>query len=105
MRAKTFLLAGFVVSLLLAGGVSLYASSSPDGLEYVASRTGFADTARESATAGSPLADYRTNGIEDEPVSRGLAGVAGTMNVALIAGGLFWALRRRAGAHESLGSG
>lgn len=105
MKRTTFLVAGFVLCLLLAGGVSLYASSSPDGLEYVASRTGFAESARESAAAGSPLADYRTIGVEDERVSRGLAGVAGTVTVALIAGGLFWGLRRRANADQSTRSG
>jgi cobalt/nickel transport protein len=105
MTATRFLVAGFVFTVLLAGGVSLFASSSPDGLEYVASRTGFADTARDSATADGPLADYRTTGIEDERLSRGVAGLAGTVSVAMIAGGLFWALRRRASTEDPTGSG
>lgn len=104
MRRTTFLMAGFVVSLLLAGGVSLSANSSPDGLEYVASRTGFADTARDSATARGPLAGYETTGVDDQRVSRSLAGVAGTLTVALIAGALFWGLRRRASADEPMRS-
>jgi cobalt/nickel transport protein len=105
MTTKEFLLAGFVVTLLLAGGVSLIASSSPDGLEYVAGRTGFADTAADSAAAGGPLADYRTTGIEDERISRGVAGLVGTLSVAVIAGGLFWALRRRAKVDDRMRSG
>ena len=105
MRPTRFLMAGFLLSLLLAGGVSLYASSNPDGLEYVASRAGFAGTARDSATAGGPLAGYETTGVEDERMSRGLAGVAGTVTVALIAGALFWGLRGRASADEPMRSG
>lgn len=100
MRRQTFLIAGFVTSLILAGAASFYASSSPDGLEYVASQTGFEHTARDSATADGPLADYQATGVDDKRLSGGLAGVIGTSTVALIAGGLFWGLRRRSRTDE-----
>ena len=56
---------------------SYYASSHPDGLEYVAGKTGFLDQADDSPTADSPLADYSTKGVDDDRLSGGIAGVAG----------------------------
>ena len=46
----------------IAGVGSFYASSHPDGLEYVAEQTGFLDSAEDSATADSPFADYGNAG-------------------------------------------
>ena len=40
-----FLLGGILVSIIVAGFISYYASSSPDGLEKVAEDKGFLDTA------------------------------------------------------------
>jgi cobalt/nickel transport protein len=40
-----FLLAGILISIFVAGFLSFYASSSPDGLEKVAEDKGFLDTA------------------------------------------------------------
>ena len=84
-----------LVTLLVAGGLSYYASSHPDGLEHVAGSTGFLDRAEDSATAGSPLADYRTTGVDDDRVSGGLAGLIGVAAVLGLSGGLFWAVRGR----------
>lgn len=95
MKQRTFLALGLLVCLLVAGVASYYASSHPDGLEYVAEQTGFLDSAEDSATADSPLADYSTRGVEDERLSGGLAGVIGVVVMLLLSSGLFWALRRR----------
>ena len=84
-----------VVALLVAGGASYYASTHPDGLEFVAGETGFLDSAEDSATADSPLADYSTKGIDDARVSGGVAGVVGCLLVLGISIGLFRVLRRR----------
>jgi len=94
-RSRGALLAALLVALLVAGVGSYYASSNPDGLEYVAERTGFGDSAEDSPTADGPLADYRTEGVDDDRLSGGLAGVAGALVVLALAGGLFWGLRRR----------
>jgi cobalt/nickel transport system permease protein/cobalt/nickel transport protein len=95
MKQRTFLALGLLVCLLVAGVASYYASSHPDGLEYVAEQTGFLDSAEDSATADSPLADYSTRGVEDERLSGGLAGVIGVVVMLVLSGGLFWTLRRR----------
>ena len=92
---RAFLVAGLVVTLLLAGFASYYASSHPDGLEHVAEQAGFIDTAEESPTSGSPLADYDTEGVDDDRLGGGIAGVVGSVLVLVLAGGLFWGLRRR----------
>jgi cobalt/nickel transport system permease protein/cobalt/nickel transport protein len=97
MRTRTFVLAGLLVALLLAGGASYYASSHPDGLEYVAEQTGFLDSADEHAAADGPLADYRTEGVDDARVSGGLAGVLGVLVTLALAGGIAFAVRRRGG--------
>lgn len=95
IRQHRFLAVGLLVALLLAGVGSYYASSHPDGLEYVAGRTGFLDSADDPVDTGSPFADYGTKGVDDERLSGGIAGVAGVGLTLLIGGGLFQVLRRR----------
>jgi cobalt/nickel transport protein len=94
VRARFFVV-GLLVALLVAGVGSYYASAHPDGLEYVAGRTGFADTADDPKTGDSPFADYQTAGVDDERLSGGLAGVAGVVLVLVLTGGLAYAVRRR----------
>jgi hypothetical protein len=88
------LIVGLVLSLGIAGIVSFYASSEPDGLEKVAEDQGFIDTAQDSANATIPTADYGIEGVESERLSVGLAGVLGVAVMALVAFGLFWLLTR-----------
>lgn len=97
---RTVLLAGLAVSLLVAVVVSAWASAHPDGLEHVAETLGFAGTAEDSVTSGSPLADYSAPGVADPRVSGGLAGVIGIGVVAAVMAGLLAWLRRGAPARE-----
>src|SRR5215210_1228269 len=94
-RARLFWIAGIFVALLIAGVGSYYASSSPDGLEWSAEETGFLGTARDSATAESPLADYSVAGVDDGRLSGGLAGVVGVGITLALAGRLTLLVRRR----------
>jgi cobalt/nickel transport protein len=91
---KKFYLGALLVSLLLAGVVSFYASSNPDGLEKVAETVGFIDTAEDHAIADSPLADYGVKGVDNERLSVGLSGVIGVLGTAGISVGLFYFLRK-----------
>jgi hypothetical protein len=95
MSTRRFLAAFLVVALMVAVGASYYASSHPDGLEFVASQSGFLDRAEDSSAEESPLAGYSTRGIDDARVSGGVAGVAGCLLVLGISFGLFRVLRRR----------
>ena len=85
---------GFAVSLFLAGGISYYASSQPDGFEKAAGEIGFLDTAEESPLKDSPLAEYGVAGVENERISGGLAGVVGVAATASISFAIFYGLRR-----------
>ena len=87
-------LVGLALSLVIAGGISFYASSQPDGFEKSAGEIGFLDTAEDSPLAGSPLAEYGVAGVENERLSGGLAGVIGVASTAAISFGIFYALRR-----------
>ena len=88
------IIVGFAVSLALAGGVSYYASSQPDGLEKVAGDVGFLDSAAESAVKDSPLAEYGVAGVENERISGGLAGVIGVASTAAVSFAIFYGMRR-----------
>jgi flagellar basal body-associated protein FliL len=85
---------GIAISLVAAGVVSFYASSSPDGLEKVAEQHGFIDQAQDSANATLPTADYAIAGVENERLSVGLSGVLGVAVMILVAFGLFWLIAR-----------
>ena len=95
MSTRRFFAVALVVSLLVAGVASYYASSHPDGLEHVAEQTGFIDAAEDSPTADSPLADYQTSGVDDARISGGLAGVIGVVVMLVVSTALFRLVRRR----------
>ena len=108
-RLGWFVAGGLLVAILLAGVVSGFASSSPDGLDHTARAgctvnadgeiTGGTCMARQETghqTAGSsPLADYGIRGIGDDRLSTGLSGILGVAITFAIGGGLFWLVRRR----------
>lgn len=100
MKQKSFLIAGFVASLFLAGVVSFYASSHPDGLEKVAQDIGFLETAKEHTNADGVLADYGVKGVENARLSTGLAGVIGVVATGVVATGLFMLVRRKSGSEK-----
>jgi cobalt/nickel transport protein len=107
-RTGAFLLGGLLVALLLAGVVSNFASSSPDGLDSAA-REGCTFDADGNITGGTciaqreqdhqmkdgPLADYGIRGIDNEFLSTGLSGVLGVLITFGIGAGIFWLVRRR----------
>lgn len=84
MKNKRFYLIGLAISLVIAGFLSFYASSHPDGLEKVAIDLGFIETAKDSAVADSALADYGVAGLENERLSVGVAGVIGVIATGLV---------------------
>ncbi len=95
MSNRKFLILGLLISALLAGGASFYASSSPDGLEKVAEDIGFIETAKDHANSDTALADYGVKGVENERLSVGAAGVIGVVATGAVSGGLFLLLRRK----------
>ena len=81
---KKFYLVFLLVTIGLAGIVSFYASSSPDGLEKVAEDVGFIETAKDHSIDNSALADYGVAGIENERLSVGLAGIIGVIATGVL---------------------
>lgn len=103
VSTRALVVVGVLVALLLAGGVSFYASSSPDGLNRVAQDQGFSRTGRSHASEKSPLAGYQTKGLHGKRLSRGVAGVAGSLVVLVLAGGLALVVRRGSGRRTTSG--
>jgi cobalt/nickel transport protein len=97
MKQKSFLISGFIASLFLAGVVSFYASSNPDGLEKVAEDIGFIETAEDHTYAEGTLADYGVKGVDNARLSTGLAGVIGVVATGVISTGIFMLVRRKSG--------
>ena len=95
LNNRKFYISGFVVSLFLAGVVSFYASSSPDGLEKVAEDIGFIQTEKEHTNSDGALADYGVKGIENERASVGVAGIIGVIGTAVVAGVGFKLIARK----------
>jgi cobalt/nickel transport protein len=105
MKTRPFLIAGVVVTLVLAGVVSLFASASPDGLESVL-LTG-CDTTDGEITGGSCVlqaagdheiggvfADYGVSFLDNEILGASLAGILGVVLTLAVATGLFRLLAR-----------
>jgi cobalt/nickel transport protein len=104
------------VALVLAGVVSNFASSSPDGLDAT-TRQGcefnendeivggqcLAQEAQDHEMADSPFADYGVAGIDNPFVSTAVAGVVGVLITFGIGTGLFWFARRRSGGAPDAG--
>jgi cobalt/nickel transport system permease protein/cobalt/nickel transport protein len=86
------------VALALAFFVSPLASNAPDGLNKVAEDTGLASTERGHPLADTSLDGYSVDGVEDEGLAKGLAGVLGVAATFALTGLTFALLRRKRGA-------
>ncbi len=91
---KKYTIAILLVSGVLAGGASYFASSHPDGLNKVAIDLGFAEDEKESVTSGSALAGYETAGVENSVLSRAVAGITGVTATGLVGTGLYLYVRK-----------
>ncbi|HSL10045.1 MAG TPA: PDGLE domain-containing protein [Actinomycetota bacterium] len=97
-----FIAGGLLVSLGLAFFVGPLASSSPDGLEKVSIDQGFDGSARDHALGDSTFAEYGVEGVDDEGLATGLAGIVGVVLTFGVGALLFATIRtirgRRANA-------
>jgi len=94
-RSWRLVLALVAAAAVIAGVLSFYASSSPDGLNRVAEDKQFSSLEQSHDAEDSPLAGYATSGVDDGRLSGGLAGVIGVGLTFLIGGGIFLVVRRR----------
>jgi PDGLE domain len=92
---RRFTLLALAVAIVLAAAFSPFASSSPDGLEKVAERQGFADRGRLAPVQErAPVPDYAIPGFEDARLATALAGVAGVLGVFALGAGVALVVRR-----------
>ena len=115
MSNSRFLIIGALLALVLAGGVALFASSSPDGLESVALEGCVIDDEHEITGGacvlgqaeeheiGGPLADYGLSFIDGESLGGSLAGIIGVLLTLVLATGVFRLLARRRGEPSASG--
>lgn len=96
MKRNVVLAVVAVVVIAVTGVVfSQFASSKPDGLEFVAEEEGFAETAEDHTLGDTPLADYGENLDQDPAVNTAVAAVVGLLATGALAVGLFWIARSR----------
>jgi len=93
---RLFVILALAVAIGLGTAISPFASSSPDGLEKVATDKAFIEDGRpHSLQDDSPLPDYAFPGVENERVATGLAGFVGTLAVFGLGYGVAMVARRR----------
>ena len=97
---RRFTILALAVAVVVAVGLSPFASGAPDGLERVAADKGFGDRGRFARVQErAPVRDYAFPGVGDARVATALAGLAGALGVfALGAGAVAVARRGRVGA-------
>ncbi|MCZ7414744.1 MULTISPECIES: energy-coupling factor ABC transporter permease [unclassified Streptomyces] len=95
---------GLAATVVCAGFLSFYASSELDGLERVATDHEIIQQAEDSATADSPLADYGVEGVDDERLSGGLAGLIGVTAALGVGTGFYLLARRREAGRNAPGT-
>jgi hypothetical protein len=91
------ILIGLLISLGLAIIASLFASSLPDGLEWVAEKLGFLD--KETEIVKTPMPDYEVPHVKYTGMSKALAGIVGTLIVFCITILLMFVLKKRRGSN------
>jgi PDGLE domain-containing protein len=101
LRLTVFVVAGLVLAAALAFFVSPHASGEPDGLNRVAIDEGFADEETNHALADTPTAGYAVDGVDDDGLSTGLAGLIGVAVTFAVAGALFLVVRRTGGSSRA----
>ena len=98
---RFFVIAGLVLSSVVAASSAWLADDAPDGLSTVARNEGFADRQADHALENSPVAGYRVEEIHDEGLgtaTAGLLGVLSTFSLAAGAASVVSLRRKRTGA-------
>jgi hypothetical protein len=92
---RRFTILALAVAIVLAAVLAPFASSSPDGLEKVAERQGFADRGRPAPVQESaPVPEYAFPGVEDARLATALAGLAGALGAFALGAGVAAVVRR-----------
>ncbi len=90
---RGFLIGMIVLSLVLAGVVSYWASSNPDGLEHVAEQQHFDDQAQDHPI-WSLAPDYEVDWVESPFARVAISGVIGVLLMLVVGWGVGRVLRK-----------
>jgi len=95
MMNKKDIITGFVIALVLAGVISIFASSWPDGLEKVAEKLNFLEKGEGEPALTSPIPDYAMPGVGNEKLATSVAGIIGTLIVFGFSYGIAMLIKQR----------
>lgn len=70
------------VAVAVGGGLSLFASSAPDGLQKIAELQGFLGNGKRFFAAAIP--GYVLPGVADKKLATSISGIIGTLSVFLL---------------------
>ena len=101
LSTTALVLVGIAVAVALVVFVAPFASSAPDGLEKVSADTGIDAGATEHHLADGPFADYGVDGVDNDVLATGLAGLVGIAATFVVGAGR--ALARPRGAATAPG--
>lgn len=94
MQSRNIIIA-LVLCMIVIGMAAAFASSHPDGLEWVAAKLGFEGRAADIAHLKSPMPDYSMAGINSSFWSTAVSGVFGLGAIYLLASMIFRAILRK----------
>ncbi len=92
---KKDIVIGLAIALFIAGIISIFASSWPDGLEKVAEKLNFLEKGEGEPALTSPVPDYAMPGVKNEKLATSVAGVIGTLIVFGFSYGIAMLIKQR----------
>jgi len=99
---NTWLSIGAVIIVLAVGvGLSQFASSQPDGLEYIAQEQGFAEKADNHALQDAPLAGYGENLEGSSATTTAVSALVGIVATAGLGFVVFRIARKKPDQHST----
>ena len=95
LSTPAFVGLGIVTAIVLVVFVAPFANPNPDGLERVAADNGVDAAVTDHDLAGSPLAGYGVDGVDNAMFGTGLAGLVGIAATLAVGASIVWIVRRR----------
>lgn len=92
-RNLLYVASAIVVIVAIGVFATQFASSEPDGLEFVAEQEGFDDQAGTHSLEDAPLADYGANLDTSDGVGTATSALIGIAVTGAVVGGLMWVMR------------
>lgn len=95
MNKLNFIIVMAAITIAVVALAAAFASSYPDGLEFVADKLGFISSATDEPVVSSPLPDYTLPWVKSPFWSTAIAGLVGVAAVFLVVFVLVKLIRKR----------